>query len=79
MEVIRQLWEFYDEDSPRLDENHKAERLDEVVSAVLEAAKDSAMLSTLRGFALQADSFEGKDGEFAKFLADVLLPGPPDG
>lgn len=73
MEVVRQLWEFYDEDSSRLDENHRAERLDEVVSAVLEAARDGATRSSLRELALQADSFKGRDARFAEFLAGVLL------
>jgi hypothetical protein len=76
VEVLRQLWEFYDEDSSRLDENHRAERLDELVSAVVEAARDDATRFSLRELALQADSLEGRDARFAEFLAGVLLSDP---
>lgn len=76
METIRQLWESYEEDSPRLSEAEDTKRLDEVVSAVLDAARDEDTLAALRGLAHQADVLGGLDGEFAEFLDGVLTPSP---
>lgn len=76
METIRQLWESYEKDSPRLSEAQDAVRLDEVVAAVLDAASDAESLATLRGLAARADALSGRDGEFASFVSRVLQPSP---